>query len=498
MTTGGHGLGRPAMAGLFMASLIGCATSRPLSPDVERRGSRDEVTVALEGQLPQMMQEADVPGLSLALIRPGRAPWIRAFGYRTTVEGPRVTDDTIFEAASLSKPVFAYAVLKLVDQGLLDLDAPLENYLPDPDIAGDARSRSITARIVLSHRTGLPNWRRGEALALHFSPGQRFSYSGEGYIYLQKVVEHITGKALNDFMIAAVFEPLGMSDSSYVWEPAFDRCAATGHGVSPKMSVDKWRPREARAASSLHTTARDYARFISAILTGTGLSARSLALMETPEISVDPECVTNCFRRAPAPLSTEVSWGLGWGVESSGGRRALWHWGDNGSFKAYAVVYPEEKSALVMFTNSANGLGIAGAVIRTAFGDEQAGLRWLNVDAYDSASARFARAIESEGAALAIKTFEDELKRGEISAKSADAIGRILMDEDKFADALQVMHRILELNPGFADGHTRLGQAYEATGDKASADLSYRAALRLDPEDSDARHALARLAKDGN
>ena len=134
------------------------------------------------------MKKSNVPGVSIALIQHGKTIWVHGFGVKEAGTSQPVTGETVFEAASLSKPVFAYGVLKLVDQGKLRLDVPLTIYLPKPYIPGDQRLAKITARIVLSHRTGFPNWRDGDSLPLYFTPGERFSYSGEGYIYLQRVV----------------------------------------------------------------------------------------------------------------------------------------------------------------------------------------------------------------------------------------------------------------------------------------------------------------------
>jgi CubicO group peptidase (beta-lactamase class C family) len=157
-------------------------------------------------------------------------------------------------------------VLELVEQGKLRLDVPLKTYLPKPYVQGDDRLNKITARIVLSHRTGFPYWRvDGKPLTIHFTPGERFSYSGEGYIYLQRAVEQITGKALNDYMTDAVFAPLGMTSSSYVWRPNFDERTATGHDRDGKP-VALWKPKEAGTASTLNTTAKDYALFVEAVL----------------------------------------------------------------------------------------------------------------------------------------------------------------------------------------------------------------------------------------
>ncbi len=175
------------------------------------------------------MKDGEVPGLSIALIRDARVVWQRSFGVANSATNQPVIDDTIFEAASLSKPVFAYGVLRLVEKGKLDLDAPLVKYLPKPYVANDDRANLITARMVLTHTTGFPNWSINQPLKTQFKPGERFSYSGEGFVYLQKVVEHLTGQLLDQVMRKEVFEPLGMTSSSYVWMDKYENLKATGH-----------------------------------------------------------------------------------------------------------------------------------------------------------------------------------------------------------------------------------------------------------------------------
>src|SRR5439155_14647540 len=332
-----------------------------------KTSSPDLAIVQLEKDIPDLMSQANVPGLSIAVLRNGRTAWLRKFGVKNTKTKAPVTDDTVFEAASLSKPVFAYAVLKLVDQGKLGLDIPLSTYLPKPYIEGDDRLAEITARIVLSHRTGFRNWRGdGNPLTIYFTPGERFSYSGEGFIYLQRVVEQIEGKSLNNIMTQLVFTPLGMASSSYVWRADFDERTATGHD-DDAMPQDLWKPKDAGAASTLNTTAHDYALFVAAILQGAGLKPATFHEMETPQIAVDPDC-TNCTDRTPKQLSKNIFWGLGWGIVRNSKSETLWHWGDNGAFKCFVVADPAHQSGMVMFTNSQNGLAIAPAIVREATG----------------------------------------------------------------------------------------------------------------------------------
>jgi CubicO group peptidase (beta-lactamase class C family) len=362
--TSGRSLTALGTMALIVSMLVAWSPASPVPGPASAR--------ALERTVPELMRKNNVPGLSLALIRNGRIYWVKSFGVKDG-DAP-VTNDTIFEAASLSKVVFAYAVLKLADQGKIDLDAPLQDYLDAPYIEGDPRINKITARLVLSHRTGFPNWRPKERLTIHFEPGDHFSYSGEGFVFLGKAVERITGQSLNEFIQQMVFTPLGMTSSSYVWRQEYDARTAIGHDKDRKAQ-NKWKPKEANPASSLQTTALDYARFMTALLDGKGLNPDTLKQMETPQTAVPQNCTVNCFD--VAPLSTSISWGLGLGLEKTSAGPAFWHWGDNGSFKAYMVGLPEQKSGFVMFTNSENGLSIADAVVKTAFGFDQPGLQWL-------------------------------------------------------------------------------------------------------------------------
>ena len=234
---------------LLATATVGLSFSSPtLRAKKEVKLPADTTILKLEKDAPELMKKDRVPGLEIALIRNGKTTWIHAFGVKDAKTNQAVSNETTFEAASLGKPVFAYAVLKLVDQGKLSLDVPLTTYLPKPYIADDPRLSKITARLILSHRSGFPNWRSDDGLHIYFPPGDRFSYSGEGYIYLQRVVEQITGKPLNEYMTEAVFKPLGMTSSSYIWRPEFDALTATGSGLR-LAAASSARPRPLSASS---------------------------------------------------------------------------------------------------------------------------------------------------------------------------------------------------------------------------------------------------------
>lgn len=184
-------------------------------------------TAALSREIPALMAAADIPGLSVAMVQQGRVVWTGAFGTRNDPGRTPVDQETIFEAASLSKPVFAYLVLRLADRRAFDLDRPLAQLVEYPRLAHDPRAGRITARMVLAHATGLPNW-GGDTLTLGFDPGTAYGYSGEGFVYLQRAVERVTGRSLEQLARQEVFEPLGMTRSGYRWRPAFGDDAAYG------------------------------------------------------------------------------------------------------------------------------------------------------------------------------------------------------------------------------------------------------------------------------
>jgi CubicO group peptidase (beta-lactamase class C family) len=447
----------------------------------------------LEKDIPDLMHQADVPGLTIAVLRHGKPYWQHDFGVKNTKTNEPVTDDTIFEAASLSKPVFAYAVLKLVDQGKLGLDVPLSTYLPKLYIDNnyDDRLAKITARIVLSHRTGFRNWRNDEPLKIYFTPGTRFSYSGEGYVYLQTVVEQITGKPLNDVMNELVFTPLGMTSSSYVWRPAFDARTAYGHDADA-ISGNLRKDDHANAASSLNTTAHDYALFLAAVLNGTGLKPSTLREMEKPQIAVDPEC-TNCTDRAPKQLSKSIFWGLGWGIEQNGKSKTLWHWGDNGAFKCFVVANPFRKSAAIMFTNSENGLAIAPAVFREATGNTPLAFTWVKYDAYNSDAFGFAKTAHDFGVDASIQQFDAPLKSGAIPESAVNSLGYRLLHQKRPADAIRIFQLNVDLHPQSANTYDSLAEAYMDSGEKNLAIKFYEKSLALDPKNSNAADQLKKL-----
>jgi CubicO group peptidase (beta-lactamase class C family) len=326
------------------------------------------VGATLDEIIPQLMREAGVPGLTMAVIRDAAVVWSGAFGGTRAAGGLPVSDDTIFEAASLSKPVFAYGVLKLYERGILELDRPLVDYLPAPysdfeplrtsmHDPADARLQRVTARHILSHSAGFGNWEADTIGRLHFEPGERFAYAGEGYMFLQRVVEHLTGEPLALYLARDVLTPLGMRDSSFIWQERYEDRVAHGHGGRSKSAGSTWS--EAFAAYSLYTTALDYARFV---LETMRTVERGSELLEAQSLR---EIVSPAIRASDA-----LSWGLGWGIDTTPVGDYFWQWGDLGDFHNFALGSRERRDGLTVFTNSERGLSIFGTLIRAVLGVE--------------------------------------------------------------------------------------------------------------------------------
>lgn len=311
----------------------------------------------LEQQIPKVLEESLVPGLAITLIRNGKLGWRRAFGIRDRESNKPVEDATIFEAASMGKPVFAYAVLKLCERGVLNLDTPLTRYTPERYLEGDPRLDLITARHVLSHTSGFQNWRSDkEPLAIHFTPGEKYMYSGEGYSYLQSVVRHLTGKALDQFMRANVFAPFGMESAGYVWNDRFEKRMARPHDDKGQPMENNKRADVTRygAAGELRVTAGDYAKFVLEVVNpkpsdAFRLTKASLSEMLRPHVKVDDQY--------------SMSWGLGFEIQQKDNRTYLMHGGDNKGFHSFFAATSNGHFGYVMMTNGDNGSAVVKKII---------------------------------------------------------------------------------------------------------------------------------------
>jgi CubicO group peptidase (beta-lactamase class C family) len=454
-----------------------------------------EAIARLEKDIPELLKKSDVPGMSIALIRNGKLVWTGAFGISNTNTKKQVTSTTLFEAASLSKPVFAYAVLKLVDEGKLNLDTPLNRYLgTNYDVVDDDRINLITARRVLSHTSGFPNWRdmdHTKTLLIHFTPGEKFSYSGEGMVYLSKVVEKITGMRFEAFMQKYALQPLGMAASSYIWRDRFDSLKAYRHDMlgefAGRNQPDSGKMEDplhddGNAAASLVTSAEDYSKFVLAVLNGTGLNKETWQQMLAPQIRVD--------QKYP-----EVAWGLGIGLETMPDGEYFWHWGDNGDAKAYVTAYLPAKNAVVYFADGANGLAFTKEILEDAIGGDHPALKHLDYDRYNSAPRLLLKSALSEGADSALKTYNDQRKTSGkiISEEKMNEIGYALLGRKKIDDAIKIFQQNTADFPQSWNAWDSLAESYMDKGDKPSAIKFYEKSIELNPANTNGTEQIKKL-----
>lgn len=345
----------------------------------------------LQETLPSRMRALQVPGLSMAVLRESRLAWLGAFGLASRATGEPVTEETLFQAASLTKPVFAALVLRLWEEGLLDLDAPLVSYLPSSmrtgnllfdHIVDDPQLDSITIRRVLSHQTGFRNWApKGEQLRLELGPGTRFSYSGEGYVFLQRTVEALTGREGAGLLEERVLRPLAMTHTCCACHDQGSLTLAQGHDADGQPG-EVWRPEALNAAYSLHCTPADFARFMAAMMPKSDcpsiLQPKTLREMLKPQVPLNDSAPwQDDWPRPQVVEEPGLSWGLGWGLQARPAGGAFWHWGDNGNFKAFAMGVPGRGSGLVVMANGKRADLLWRELLVGAVGEPLPAIDWL-------------------------------------------------------------------------------------------------------------------------
>lgn len=349
-------------------------TSQAQRAKLDRAVNRhQEITMrsdTFESDILRLMREQNVPGLSLVTIRNGSMGKALALGVRDLSTNDPVDEKTIFGAASLTKPLAAYATLQLVDAGELDLDAPLSGFA-GPVNPEDAASHSITTRHILTHSAGLPNVKGDGRPGIHFPPGSHFSYSSVGFLYLQKAIEAITQQPFETTLTQLVFEPLGMMSSSLAWRPQFEVNFASPHENGKPIA--KQRLAAANASGSLQTTATDYGRFLLAALKGERLSKCTFHQWLEPVFHV-PWATTEHLSLDPIKLDDDVAWGLGWGIEIN--RKSFFQWGWLDGTRAFVLGDPTAQSGAVLLTNSNTGLRLVPEIFEAVMPGTHSAIEW--------------------------------------------------------------------------------------------------------------------------
>ncbi|PYX30165.1 MAG: serine hydrolase [Acidobacteria bacterium] len=362
---------------------------------IKRLDGSKLASAEIDSTVTRLMHAAEVTGVGLAIFDQGKVVYEKPYGVRDKEKNLPLTEDSVMTAASLTKVAFAYMVMQLVDERILDLEKPVYQYLPKPlpeyapykDLAGDPRYKKITARMLLSHTSGFPNWRwfnDDRKLNINFEPGSRYAYSGEGIDLLQLVVETITNKPLQDLMRAHVFEPFGMTRSSMVWENRFESDYANGYDEWGRSLGPERRPK-ADAAGGMQTTLGDFARFMQAVMEDKRLSKRTHELMLSPQIQI-------LSKHQFPPMDKEtsegnkairLSYGLAWGLYWTPYGKAFFKEGHDDGWRNYTVCFEKPKTGILIMTNSANGEGIYKELLETLLKNTFTPIEWEGFTPYD-------------------------------------------------------------------------------------------------------------------
>lgn len=361
--------------------LLVLAATLALAADKRQAGIRrlDGTTIQpaeIDATVTRLMTAAEVTGVGIAILDHGNVSYMKAYGFRDKEKLP-LTPDSVMTAASFTKAAFAYMVMQLVEQGVLDLDKPVYQYFPKPlpeyseyqDLANDPRYQRIAVRMLLDHTSGFPNWRWLEddhALKIHFDPGSRYAYSGEGIVLLQRVVETVTNKPLEELMQQHIFHSFGMTRTSMIWQPQFETDYANGYDEYGR-SLGPERRKQADAAGSMQTTLRDFTSFMQGVMAGIGLRSQTREQMLSPQIQIFSrhEFPTLLPTTTDENKPIKLSYGLGWGLYWTPYGKAFFKEGHDEGWRNYTVCFDEQKSGIVIMTNSSNGEGIYKDLLET-------------------------------------------------------------------------------------------------------------------------------------
>ena len=431
----------------------------------------------------QILEEAYQPGLTLAYFEDGKIVESKAFGYQSTDRKTPVTENTVFSAASLSKPILAYLVLQMADQGTFDLDKPLLDYYQYGDILEQEQATLVTARMVLSHQSGLPNWRRGGPLAFTNAPGTKFGYSGEAFEWLQHTIEHLSGKNLEALAKEKIFHPFGMSRTSFVWQDHFETDYAIPHNNIGK-SWRKSKGTKPSAAHSLQTTASDYARFLMALAEGTGLSSTSLQEMLHEQVLVEEK----------PEIKGSVHWGLGVGLQETSAGKEFWHWGDNGTFKAYFTVSPEQKKGMVYFANSQNGLSFTPELVQLYMETSQPGWIWNGYDHYQSPAFQMLPKVLASSFQEVISNMKQQGFLDDLEERNITRFAGRLSYEKRLVDAEATLRYGLTRFPESKAIQEDLASLLMNDGRTAAAQEVLQILLKKNPDASTAKELLQKIS----
>ena len=386
-----------SVAALFALGTM--AAGPAVAPEIRRFDGKAVSVEAIDVAAVRMMRAASVNGLAMAVVDDGQVVFVRAWGHRSVERKLPLETDTVMYGASLTKFAFAYMVLQLVDEGKLDLDRPISSYLPRPlpayefyaNQAGDERWRKLTPRILLTHSSGLANYaflEPDQKMRLHFEPGSRYAYSGEGIILLQFVLETGLGLNVGEEMQRRVFDRFGMARTSMMWRADFAENVADGYSGS-SMTTHPRRSRP-RASGSMDTTIADIAKFVAAAARGEGLSAARRAELTKPHLPITSPAQFPTLTTTHSPTMAAIDLAAGLGVITFNGPfgRAFFKGGHDDTTGNQAICVERARRCVVYLSNDVRAEGLYQRLTEATLGDPGMPWAWEGYVPYDRPPAR--------------------------------------------------------------------------------------------------------------
>jgi CubicO group peptidase (beta-lactamase class C family) len=337
------------------------------------------------------MVSTGAKGIAVAVVENGRIAQAKSWGVRNAAGDP-LQPDTIMYGASITKTLFAYTIMQLAEERVLDLDTPIAAYLPKPlpeypdedryapwsHLQGDERWRKLTARILLTHSSGFANFAFVEPdgkLRFHFEPGARYAYSGEGLILLQFVLERGLGLDLGAEMQRRVFDRFGMRNTSMMWRADFARNLADGWDVQGRIEPHDERSK-VRAAGSMDTTIADVARFAAGFVRGEGLSAASRAEMLRSQLAITTESQFPTLQPElpPERRRNDLAAGLGLVVFEGPQGRGFFKSGHNDTTGNMMVCLEKGRRCVVILANDVRAEKAFPGIVKAVLGET--GMPW--------------------------------------------------------------------------------------------------------------------------
>lgn len=358
-------------------------------------------TEYIDSTVERLMAANEVRGMAVALIANGQVKRVKGYGFRMVEKNLPMEPSTIIYGASLTKSTFAYAVMQMVDDGVVELDRPIDEYLPKPlpeyadytDLEGDERWRKLTLRLLLSHQPGFTNWRflsqegvydENGKLEFYLNPGERYAYSGEGYKLAQRVLEWGLDIDVGEYMQQKIFDRYKMNKTSMTWRDDFMENYSHNYSITGENLRHNIRD-EVGVAGSMDTTAGDWAKFLAAVVRGDGLSSEAYARMVSPQIRIHSpaQFPTLTEETTEAYDGIALSYGLGWGVFETPYGRAFFKEGHDEGTANYALCITASEQCILLMSNSVRAEGIFKEVVETLFGDVNLPWRWEGYIPYD-------------------------------------------------------------------------------------------------------------------